>query len=94
VDDYVIVATRDGHLHWLNRSDGTPVTEADSETGGFVDRVRPLKGQIFSDLLLIQPGEGLDLDSPTVVVSTMSPEELLVAFNVTNGQRLWSYPQQ
>ncbi len=94
VGDTVIVATRDGRLHWLNRSDGSYVTDPGEESGGFVDRIRGLSGEIFSDLLLIQPSESLELDSPMVVVSTTAPEELLVAFNVNNGQRLWSYPQQ
>jgi outer membrane protein assembly factor BamB len=94
VGDTVIVATRDGRVHWLNRTDGSYYTDPGEESGVFVDRIRGLKGQIFSDLLLIQPSESVELDSPIVVVSTMAPEELLVAFNVNNGQRLWSYPQQ
>jgi outer membrane protein assembly factor BamB len=94
VGDTVIVATRDGRVHWLNRSDGSYLTDTGDESGGFVDRIRGLKGQIFSDLLLIEPSESVDLENPIVVVSTMAPEELLVAFNVNNGQRLWSYPQQ
>jgi outer membrane protein assembly factor BamB len=93
VGDTVIVATRDGRLHWLNRSDGSYITDPDAESGSFVDRIRGLSGQIFSDLLLIQPSESLELDGPMVVVSTMAPEELLVAFNISNGQRLWSFPQ-
>jgi outer membrane protein assembly factor BamB len=93
VGDTVIVATRDGRLHWLNRNDGSYIADT-GEDGNVTDRIRGLRGQIFSDLLLIQPGENLDLDSPIVVVSTMAAEELLVAFNVNNGQRLWSYPQQ
>jgi outer membrane protein assembly factor BamB len=92
--DTIIVATRDGRVHWLDRTDGSYLTDTNEESGGFVDRIRGLKGQIFSDLLLIQPSESVDLENPIVVVSTMAPEELLVAFDVTNGQRLWSYPQQ
>jgi outer membrane protein assembly factor BamB len=91
--DTVIVATRDGRLHWLNRADGTYITEPDPNGGAErVGLVRPLAGQVFSDLLLIEPGESVDLAEPIVVVSTMSPEQLLVAFNIDNGQRVWIYP--
>ena len=91
--DTVVVATRDGHLHWLNRDNGAYLTDT-ADDGSFVNRVRALKGQVFSDVLLIESSDAVALDSPIVVVSTMAPEEILVAFNANTGERLWSYPQQ
>lgn len=93
VGDTVIVATRDGRLHWLNRNNGSYLTDP-ADDDGLENRIRGLNDQIFSDLLLIEPGEGLELESPIVVVSTMAPDELLVGFNANTGERLWTYAQQ
>ncbi len=95
VGDTLIVATRDGRLHWLNRSSGTYITESDPNGGPEpVSRIRSLEGEIFSDVLLIQPNESLPLENPILVVSTMAPQQLLVAFDVSSGEKLWTYPQQ
>ncbi len=90
-DDYVIVGSRDHKLYWLNRSDGTLV-----EDQGTVDnvqnfRVREMSGEILSDMLLIEPSDTLDIPEPYVIVSSIANEELLSAFTVSNGERIWTY---
>ncbi|MBZ0280482.1 MAG: PQQ-binding-like beta-propeller repeat protein [Anaerolineae bacterium] len=86
--DVVIVAARDHKLYWLNRNDGTPFKDADGNP-----LVRELSNPILSDVLLIEPGPGVDIPEPYIIVSTLSPGQLLAAYTLDNGQAVWSYSQ-
>jgi outer membrane protein assembly factor BamB len=75
----IIVGARDHNAYWINRATGEEIFR------------RQMIGEILSDLLLLEPSESLNISEPMVVVSTMAHEELLVAFSVAEGQRLWRY---
>lgn len=77
--EYVVVGSRDQNVYWLDR-----------DRGGVVD-AKEVAGEVISDLLLIEPSETVDVDEPLVVVSTTANQELLVAFTLERGQRLWAY---
>ncbi|MCA0452664.1 MAG: PQQ-like beta-propeller repeat protein [Chloroflexi bacterium] len=89
VGDVILVASRDQKLYWLNRADGTSIIEADGKP-----LVRELQGEILSDILLIEPGEGVDIPKPYVVVGTTSTSQILVAYALDNGESKWSYSFQ
>jgi outer membrane protein assembly factor BamB len=78
-ENFVIVGSRDHNLYWLNR-----------ETGEVTDS-KALAGEVLANLLLVEPGEGVDIPEPLVIVSTAAPQELLVAFTLDRGQRVWAY---
>lgn len=84
--DFVLVASRDQKLYWLNRSDGTPVVNNEGQP-----LVREMQASIFADILLFQGDEVPDINEPFVVVSTMSPSQMLVAYTVAEGRFLWAY---
>jgi outer membrane protein assembly factor BamB len=86
IGDVIIVGARDQKLYWLKRTDGTPVTGSDGKP-----LVRELTAPILSDILLIQPGDGVDIPKPYIVVSTTSTTQLLVAYTLDNGESKWSY---
>ncbi|MBA3871552.1 MAG: PQQ-like beta-propeller repeat protein [Anaerolineae bacterium] len=86
VGDVIIVGARDQKLYWLKRTDGTPINGSDGKP-----LVRELTAPILSDLLLIQPGDGVDIPKPYIVVSTTSTTQLLVAYTLDNGESKWSY---
>ena len=77
--DALIVGSRDKNVYWVNPSDGT------------VQTTRETKGEVLGNMLLLQPGEGIDISEPIVVISTMAHEELVIAFSLENGERLWAY---
>jgi outer membrane protein assembly factor BamB len=77
-DDFVVVAARNGQVVWLTR-----------ETGA-VEFSEDVGSEILSDIVLIEPGETLEIE-PRVVVSTVSTSRLLVAFNLSDGVQLWTY---
>lgn len=87
--DVIIVAARDQKVYWLKRADGTPVQDE-----GGNPLVRQLDSPILSDILLIQPGDNVDISKPYVVVSTLSTDQILVAYALDNGEREWSYKFQ
>jgi outer membrane protein assembly factor BamB len=84
-DDYIIVGSRDHKLYWLNREDGSPITDVEGP------RVRPLNGEILSDLLLIEPSDQVDIPEPYIIVSSVANDNLLAAFTLANGERVWTY---
>jgi outer membrane protein assembly factor BamB len=86
VGDVIIVGARDQKLYWLKRTDGTAINGSDGKP-----LVRELTAPILSDLLLIQPGDGVDIPKPYIVVSTTSTTQLLVAYTLDNGESKWSY---
>lgn len=87
--DVILVASRDQKLYWLNRADGSAIIESDGKP-----LVRELQGPILSDILLIEPGDGVDIPKPYVVVSTTSTAQILVAYTLDNGESKWSYSFQ
>ncbi len=84
--DVIIVGARDQKLYWLNRSNGTSVIGSDGKP-----LVRELTAPILSDILLVQPGDGVDIPKPYIVVSTTSTSQLLAAYTLDNGEAKWSY---
>ena len=43
------------------------------------------------NMLLLEPSDSIPVGEPMVVVSTMAHEELVIAFALDNGERLWAY---
>lgn len=82
-DNYLVVASRDGKVYWLERSTGEVLFSREIEG-------RP---EILSDLLLLQPGETLTLSEPLVLVSTTNLSHLVVALplDYTSGYQGWVY---
>ncbi len=78
-EEAVIVAGRDGHVEWLDRVTGA------------VEFVREVQAEVLSDILLIEPSESLEISQPLVVVSTIDPGKLLVAFRLNDGEPAWVY---
>ncbi len=78
-EEFVVVAGRDGHVEWLDRATGT------------VEFMREVQAEVLSDILLIQPSEELEIAQPLVVVSTIDPGKLLVAFRLNDGEPAWVY---
>ena len=76
----VIVASRDGKVYWLDRRDGGLINAREIEG-------RP---ELLGNLLLLQPGETVDIDQPLVIVSSVNTGELLIAFEV-DGRQTWGY---
>lgn len=80
-EDYVIVASRDGTVHWLDKIDGVELFFKEVEG-------RP---EILSDMLLVRPSETLDLPEPMLIVATMNPSHLLISYNLDTGRENWVY---
>ena len=76
-DTQVVVVTREGQITWLDRETGSEVFSRSVET------------EVLSNILLL---EAATLDEPIIVVTTVDTNQLLVAFTLDNGQRLWTYP--
>ncbi|MBI5669200.1 MAG: PQQ-like beta-propeller repeat protein [Chloroflexi bacterium] len=85
-ENYVLVASRDQKLYWLNRDDGTIVSDSEGRP-----LVREMQAPIFSDILLIEPTEANGITEPMVVVSTLSPGQMLVAYSLEEGRFLWTH---
>lgn len=81
-EEYVIVAARDGLVKWLDRANGQMRIE------------RATDAEILSELLLIEPSETLALPEPLVIVSTVAPNRLLLAYTLNEGGQQWVYPPQ
>lgn len=81
VEDQLIVASRDGRVHWLNRFDGTKIFEREIEG-------RP---EILSELLLLEAGAAARVDEDMVVVATVDPGRLVAAYTVEEGRLAWMY---
>ena len=79
--EFVIVASRDGKVYWLDRPTGDVVFDREVEG-------RP---EILADLLLIEPNESLEINEPLVIVSTTDVGKLLVAYEVENGRENWVF---
>ncbi len=77
--DVLVVGSRDHNVYWVDRSTGE------------VLQTRETKGEVLGNMLLLEPSDALPISQPIVVVSTMANEELVVAFSLENGERLWAY---
>ena len=75
----LIVASRDKNVYWVD-----PAT-------GAVLQTRETKGEVLGNMLLLEPSDSIPVGEPMVVVSTMAHEELVIAFALDNGERLWAY---
>ncbi len=84
VGGVVIVASRDQKVYWLNARDGS--IRQDDEGNPMV---RELQASIFSDILLIEPSESVDIDEPIIVVSTTANNQILVAYALDNAASKW-----
>lgn len=80
-DKYVVVASRDGRVYWLDRKDGLLVFTREVEG-------RP---EILSELLLVQADPQRGLAEDMVVVSTVQMSHLVVAYALDNGRAAWVY---
>lgn len=76
--DTLVVGSRDHFVYWIDRQTGEEI------------RKQETRGEVLSDILLIGPNDAVR--EPTIVVSTLAPEELLVAFSLDSGDRRWVYP--
>lgn len=93
-EDMVIVADRDGRIHWLSREDGQPV-QIEGENG-LEPLVRDVDAEVLSNMLLLEWGEGSenedgDQRSDLLLVSTVNDSRVLVAFTLEDGARRWDY---
>lgn len=79
--DAVVVASRDGKVYWLKRSDFATVI--DTEDVG---------AEILSDMLVIPPNQK-NITEPILVVSTVAQDKLMIGLALNSGRQLWKYPQ-
>lgn len=81
-DEHVIVASRTGLVEWFNRQSGAKAFE------------RNIESEVLSDLLLVEPSDTLNIPEPLVIISTVNPGRLLVAYTAVQGGRAWVYPPE
>lgn len=79
-ETHIIVASRDGRVHWLNR-DGTKAFEREIEG-------RP---EILGNLLYVPANEEAGINEPLVLVSSLNMSHLVVAFAEQSGTQRWMY---
>ncbi|GAB1421245.1 hypothetical protein MASR2M15_13970 [Anaerolineales bacterium] len=79
-DEFVIVASRDGNIYWIDRDTG------DHNFQREVDG----KPELLSDMLLVEPNENNDLPETILLVGTMDRGQLVVAYTL-NGKPLWKF---
>lgn len=75
----IIVGSRDQNVYWL-----------DPENGSVIYTLQTA-GEVMADPILVTPSETNNLQEPLVIVSTTAQQELLVAFTLERGQRVWVY---
>ncbi len=78
-ENFVIVGSRDQNVYWIDRA-----------TGAVTD-TKATAGEVMADPVMVMPSETNNLQEPLVIVSTTSNQELLVAFTLERGQRVWAY---
>jgi outer membrane protein assembly factor BamB len=76
-DEMIVVGSRDHNVYWISRQSGEETFK------------REVRGEVLSDILLIEPND--TIREPIIVVSTIAREELLVAFTLDQGERRWVY---
>ncbi len=81
-EDRLVVASRDHYVYWLDRETGEVIVRHD------------VRGEVLAEMLLIEPSETLIIGEPLLLVSTMSRENLLFAFQADgNSEPRWKYPR-
>lgn len=80
VDEYVIVASRDGYIYWLNRETGQTIQQVEV-TG------RP---ELLSDLLYLPADEGDD-HPPLLLVASSDVGRMVSAINMNTFTEQWVY---
>lgn len=75
--DTIVVGSRDHFVYWLSRETGEETFK------------REMRGEVLSDILLIEPND--TIRDPMIVVSSIAHEEMLVAFSLDKGERRWAY---
>lgn len=81
-DQRVIVSSRDGKVYWLDSRDGELINAREIEGAP----------ELLGNLLLLEPSETMDIDEPLIIVSSVDPGKLLIAFGV-DGRQTWVYPR-
>lgn len=79
-DDTIIVGSRDHFIYWIDRETNEEIFK------------RETKGEILSDILLLEPSE--TVREPLIIVSTIAHDQMLVAFTLEEGASRWQYPRQ
>lgn len=77
-EDRVIVASRDGIVHWLDKRDGLTINDQEIEGNP----------ELLGDLIFLEPSDTLNIDEPLIVVSSTNTGELLIAFGI-DGRQAW-----
>jgi outer membrane protein assembly factor BamB len=80
-ESFVIVAARDGKVHWLNRASGE------------IAFVREIEGapEVLSELLLVPANEAAGINEPLVLVASLNMSHLVVAFSEETATQRWVY---
>ena len=78
----VVVSSRDGKVYWLDSRYGELLNEREIEGAP----------ELLGNLLLLEPSATMDIDEPLIIVSSVDPGKLLIAFGV-DGRQTWVYPR-
>ena len=80
-EEYVVVASRNGKLYWLNRENGSLVFD------------REMRGtpEILSDILLLAADEELGINEDMIVVASTDNGNLVAAYQLDNSVEQWVY---
>jgi outer membrane protein assembly factor BamB len=81
--DFVIVASRDQNLYWLNRATGDEIAANRQAVGG----------EILADMLVIEPSESVNIAEPQVIVTTMAHDNNVVAYWIESATEAWRGPR-
>lgn len=80
-EEYVVAASRDGRLYWLDRASGEVVFEREYEG----------TPELLSDLLLLEQDEEAGIPEDIVVVASVDTGRLVAAFTLDNSLPIWVY---
>lgn len=80
-ENFVVVASRDGRLYWLDRLTGELSFEREFEG----------TPELLSDLLLIEQDEASGIDESIVVAASVDTGRLVAAFTLDNSLPIWVY---
>lgn len=80
-DEFVVVASRDGRVYWLDRATGTEI------------HVREMEGrpEILSNMLLVEAIPEQGLEEAMIVVGSADAGRLVAAFALDNSLPVWVY---
>jgi outer membrane protein assembly factor BamB len=80
-DEFVVAASRDGKVYWLDRETGSLVLDRELEG-------RP---EILSDILLLEADPEAGVDDAIIIVGSTDPGRLVGAFSLENSLPIWVY---